>query len=244
MRERMTIYAQITDLHLDNEDPNINHLNSRANALALLNAIQEQNIERLILTGDIAETRNGVDWFLNEIDKRKFNYEVIMGNHDIEQAYIEKNIFKGTKSYYSRQSDGFLLLFLDSGENKIDQEQLDWIDEQLSHAASEVLIFVHHPVLDCGDTIMDKKYPLENRDEVLSVFTKANRKIAIFCGHYHVEEIVERGNIVQYVTPSALYQIKKYAAQIETESEAIGYRILSTDNGSYTTQVKYLEPHD
>jgi predicted phosphodiesterase len=46
---------------------------------------------------------------------------------------------------------------------------------------------------------MDKKYPLKNREEVLKILTKTNQKIAIFCGHYHREEIVEERNIIQYV---------------------------------------------
>lgn len=238
----MTIFAQITDLHIDNEDPDLKQIDTRANALAVLEVIQKQNIERLIVTGDIAESSSGMSWFLDQVNQRKFKFDLILGNHDDPQSYLENNRSGRAKPYYSVQVEGFLFLFLDSANNWIDQEQLVWIDEQLSQTKLAVLIFVHHPVLNCGDSTMDKKYPLKNREEVLKILTKANQKIAIFCGHYHREEIVEDRNIIQYVTPSTFYQIKKYSAELEVESEAIGYRILSIEHGNYETKVKYLEP--
>jgi Icc protein len=236
----MTVFAQITDLHIDTDDPDLKHVDSRANVLSVFDDIQKQNIEQIILSGDLSESKSGLSWLLNEINKRKFRYEIILGNHDDRQLYTEEKILSDTKIYYSRRSDGFLFLFLDSSENLIDPEQLVWIDEQLSHASEDVIIFVHHPVLDCGDSIMDKRFPLENREEVSKVLIKSNKKISLFCGHYHREEIVRYGNIIQFLTPSVLYQIKKYSSKIEIEGEAIGYRVLSTDNGKYETQVKYV----
>jgi 3',5'-cyclic-AMP phosphodiesterase len=235
----MTIFAQITDLHIDSTDPDLKHIDSRANALAVLDVIQKQNIERIIITGDIAESANGMNWFMDQVNKRGFKFDMVLGNHDA-RPNMEENDPGGSKTYYAVNSESFCFLFLDSGKNWIDQDQLIWINEQLSWAKQDVLIFVHHPVLNCGDSLMDKKFPLNNREEVFKILIKTNQKIAIFCGHYHREELVEYGNIIQYVTPSTLYQIKKYAVGIEVESEAIGYRILSIDNGSYQTKVKYL----
>lgn len=237
----MTIFAQITDMHIDNPDPELKHVDSRANVLTVLEEIRKQNIKRLILTGDLAESTDGIAWLLGEINKRKFEYEIILGNHDDAQIYKEEKIVRDTKAYYSRRSDGFLFLFLDSKDGFIDQEQLGWIDEQLSQAKENIIIFTHYPVLDGGDSIMDKRFPLKNRDEVAKVLAKSKLKIALFCGHYHREEIIRSENIIQYLTPSTLYQIKKYAPKIEVESEAVGYRILSFDNGKYETQVKYVE---
>jgi Icc protein len=237
----MTIFAQITDLHIDNTDPELKHIDSRANVLAVLNEIQKQNIKRLILTGDMAESADGIVWLLGEINKRDFEYELILGNHDDAQIYKEEKIVRAPKAYYSRRSDGFLFLFLDSKDGFVDQEQLDWIDKQLSPTKEDVIIFIHYPVLDGGDSIMDKRFPLRNRDEVAKVLTKSNQKITLFCGHYHREEIIRSGNIIQHLTPSTLYQIKRYSPKIEIESEAVGYRVLSFENGRYETQVKYVE---
>jgi 3',5'-cyclic-AMP phosphodiesterase len=237
----MIVFAQITDLHIDTDDPDLKHVDSRANALAVLDDIQKQNIEQIILTGDLSESTSGISWLLNEIDKRKFRYEIVLGNHDDVQLYTEEKILSNTRTYYSRRSDGFLFLFLDSSENLIDPEQLVWIDEQLSHASEDVIVFVHHPVLDCGGSIMDKRFPLKNREEASKVFMKSDKRISLFCGHYHREEIVRYGNIVQFLTPSALYQIKKYSPKIEIEGEATGYRVLSVDKGKYETQVKYVK---
>jgi len=237
----MTVFAQVTDLHIDSPDPDLKHIDTRANALAVLNDIQKQNIEQIILTGDLSESQSGITWFLDEITKRKFKYEIILGNHDDAQLYVQEKIVRNTKNYYSRQSDGFLFLFLDSKDGFIDQEQLIWIDEQLSHTSEDIIVFIHHPVLDCGDSVMDRRFPLKNRDEVAQIFSTSNKKISLFCGHYHREEVIRSGNIIQHLTPSTLYQIKKYSPGIEIESEAVGYRILSVNNGRYETQVKYVD---
>lgn len=236
----MTILSQITDLHIDNDVPELKHLDSRAQALAVLDDLQRQNIEQLVITGDIAETRSGVDWFLDQLDQRGFKYRLILGNHDLTQPYVEKKLLGNPQFYYALELEGFLVLFLDSANNHVDQAQLAWLDEQLFRAEREVLIFIHHPVLDCGGTLMDQKYPLKNRDEVLQILLKTNRKLALFCGHYHMEAVIEQGKLTQYVTPSTFYQLKKYSGRPEMDSEIPGYRILSLEDGKYTTEVKYL----
>jgi len=235
------LLAQITDLHLDNAAPDLKQLDSRAHALAVLDDLQKQNIAQLVITGDIAETRSGADWLFEELDQRGFKYKVILGNHDLAQVYYEKGLLSSSQPYFALELEGFHVLFMDSGNYLVDPQQLAWLEAQLSLTEREMLIFIHHPVLDCGKTLMDQRYPLKNRAELLEILLKSQRQIALFCGHYHTEAILTEGSLTQYVTPSALYQIKKHSTQVEIEGRAFGYRILSLENGKYTTEVRYLE---
>lgn len=236
----MTVLAQITDMHIDNDVTELKHLDPRANITRVLDILRLENIEALIITGDVAETYEGIDWFLEQVEDRGFQYHIILGNHDIRAPYLEKKIM-AEPPYYATIMNDFLVLFMDSADNWVDPLQLAWLDEQLSHTTRDILLFIHHPVLDCGATMMDQKYPLQNRDEVLRILSKTDHAISLFCGHYHTEEVVRLGNVTQYVTPSTFYQLQKYAAKPKIDNEQIGYRILSIENGKLETEVRYLE---
>ncbi len=56
----------------------------------------------------------------------------------------------------------------------------------------KLLFFTHHPIINCGDTIMDIKYPLENRDIILEKLINTEKEINIFSGHYHANHFVEK----------------------------------------------------
>jgi Icc protein len=237
----MMLLAQITDLHIDNEVPELQHLDARAQTLAVLDELRRQKVEELFVTGDIAETHSGAEWFVELLAQWGFQTRLLMGNHDLAEIYIKKGLLGHPKAYFALDQEGFRLLFLDSANYSVDQEQLAWLAAELAQAKDEILIFIHHPVLDCGQTLMDQRYPLKNRDQVLECLLQSQRKITLFCGHYHAEAVVEQGQILQYVTPAVLYQLKKYSTGLETEHETPGYRLLRLENGTFTTEVRYLE---
>lgn len=237
----MTLLAQITDLHLDQAVPELQHLDARARTLAVLDELHRQEITELLVTGDIAETRSGAEWFLEQLAQRGFQAHLILGNHDLAEVFIEKGRVGHPQAYFALEQDGFRLLFMDSASYRVDPAQLAWLTAELAQATQEILIFIHHPVLDCGQTLMDQRYPLKNRDQVLECLVQSQRKITLFCGHYHTEACLEQGLIRQYVTPAVLYQLKKYSTGLETEHETPGYRLLKLENGIYTTEVRYLE---
>jgi Icc protein len=236
----MKIIAQITDLHIDNDVDDLKHIDPRANMLAVLDAIQEQGISEIIASGDIAESREGTDWFFEQMHLRGLKYHIILGNHDLPELFTEKKVFSDSKPYYALEFEGQPVIFMDSASYRVDQEQLAWLEQQLSRLNQDVILFIHHPVLDCGGTWMDKRFPLQNRDEVVAALTKTKHKIALFCGHYHSEAIVVHENITQYVTPSTFYQLKKFSEIPAIEGDTFGYRVLTLENGNFQTEVKYL----
>jgi 3',5'-cyclic-AMP phosphodiesterase len=112
---------------------------------------------------------------------------------------------------------------------------------QLAAPTEDVVIFVHHPIFDCGGTAMDRLHFLENREEIQSILALAKCKITIFCGHYHIEHEQKAGNVNQYVTPSTLMQLKPFSKELETESEIPGYRLVELTSGAVQTETVYVK---
>lgn len=61
------------------------------------------------------------------------------------------------------------------------------------------MIFVHHPILDCGNSTMDRKSPLKNRDQVRQILENFAGEVTVFCGHYHNLHTQKAGNITQHL---------------------------------------------
>lgn len=118
------------------------------------------------------------------------------GNHDYQcdnlSSYLE---FFNRSRFYSFDSGEIHLVSLDT--NKIDQEQLSWLEEDLAKSASKVKVaFFHHPPFSSGivhggnEQVQEKFVPL---------FAKYAVKL-VFSGHEHNYERLEVGGITYIVS--------------------------------------------
>jgi Icc protein len=115
------------------------------------------------------------------------------------------------------------------------------LNETISRTNLDIIVFIHHPILDCGNSVMDIKYPLLGRTNIIRMLVESGKRVHIFCGHYHTDFTTVFKNIIQYVTPSTLYQLKMHSEKLEIESERIGYRIININGTVIETEVKYLK---
>jgi 3',5'-cyclic AMP phosphodiesterase CpdA len=136
--------------------------------------------------------------------------------------------------------EDFLVLYLDSSKGIIEQEQLKWLNDSLIKNQKDILTFIHHPIVDCGNTVMDRMYPLRNRSDVYNMLRDSGKKVYIFSGHYHWEQEVLAGNIKQYVTPSLLYQLDKNADILRIGSKNFGFRVINISMNKVETYVETL----
>ncbi|HOV14114.1 MAG TPA: hypothetical protein PK771_07515, partial [Spirochaetota bacterium] len=90
------------------------------------------------------------------------------------------------------------------------------------------------------NSLIDKMFPLKNRNILEDLLRKNTNPVFIFCGHYHNEYEVIKNNIKQYVTPSGIVQIKKDSNKLEIDSLKYGYRIIEINNNNICTFVKYM----
>ena len=235
--------AHLTDIHLDDRLAIAHSVDTRGHLRAVLADITRRSITEAVLTGDLGEPET-IDWLFAALSEAGIDCRVILGNHDDPADYRNRPalrpFFHGEGCYWADAGDGFLKLYLDSREGFIGPEQFDWISARCAGADRPLLIFIHHPVLDCGNTTMDRLFPLEGRDALRDLFLSVPQPVTIVCGHYHAAHETRLGNITQYVTPSTYLQLKKHGEFLEMDGVAFGYRLLELEDGFLHTATVQL----
>lgn len=238
--------AQLTDLHLDDSMAIANGVDTRANVVHVLADIRDRGIRDVVLTGDLGEAHT-IAWLANQLSVFGFSSRYLLGNHDRLADYAVLPGFAAATHmdgfYYGLHEDDFLQLYLDSGKYEIGSGQMAWLMSQCTDSDEPVLLFIHHPVLDCGNTPMDRFYPMHKRDILRDFLLSLRRPVHIVCGHYHTCHEQQQQNISQYVTLSTYVQLKKTGPLLEMDGRDIGYRILEVNAGtlrSWSVEVPLL----
>jgi 3',5'-cyclic AMP phosphodiesterase CpdA len=167
---------------------------------------------------------------------------IILGNHDKAESFrdlaLTGSLFRPGGLYYERLIEGTRCLFLDSSSAVIGREQFRWIQEQARKApGGRLVLFVHHPILDCGRTLMDRRYPLKNRDALRDFLDGLGLEVSVFCGHYHTNHEQRQRRITQYVTPSLFVQFRSQAESFQVESKETAYRLIEFDSSGVRTEL-------
>jgi len=233
----------MTDTHLNEDGPGEHGADAHKNWNTILSELAIQDPDQVIFGGDIGAFSAYPDFFEVLADFK--NLHVTPGNHDTS-AHVRQFfplLPNQSKSgfYASEEDNGLKWIFLDSSTDKISPEQMDWLRNELTSTNLDIILFIHHPIL-AVDSAVDRKYPLENREEVAQLLTLYGKPVTVFCGHYHIEDMVTDGNITQYVTPAVSYQIKKNTAGIEGDATYFGYRMIYIDGKKIETEVIVLYP--
>lgn len=219
-------FAQISDAHYSSAKTNTSYRLTAESGELLADAIEQvnetPNVDFVMFTGDMINTpyQKELMSFLTYANQLKYPWYAVYGNHDIcvggflsKQLYLDilnshnKN-FHFAKPYYTFvPKRGYRVIALDpiidtriTANGEISEEQLKWLDKQLSKSKNEVvLIFLHVPLVE---PLHSESHRLLNADEVLKVINKYKNPIAIFSGHYHTTKITKIGNVLHVSTPS------------------------------------------
>jgi Icc protein len=235
--------AYLTDTHLDEPGPGEHGADQHHNWQIVLADLTTRKIDRIVFGGDIGAFSAYPGFFESLTDYP--NLDVTPGNHDTsaQVRHFFPSVHSESGFYHSRKGSDFKWIFLDSSTDKISPQQMDWFETELRDCNQPILLFIHHPILFV-DTPVDRKYPLENRDELKKILLRHLHEVTIFCGHYHIEDETHDGNIHQYVTPAISYQIKKGTVEIEGDATYFGYRIIEIDAVKINTEVITLYPDE
>lgn len=233
----MHTIIQITDLHFDNNDPELKLLNPEGNFDKFLKYASKIPCDRIIVTGDAAEAEENLQTIISKLQGLCGNVKFVPGNHDTKDGF---KLLNQKTPYFMEYLEEFLVLFLDSSKGIIDSEQLQWLNDLMINSQKDILIFIHHPIVDCGNTVMDRMFPLINRGEVDNILQNTRKNIYIFCGHYHWSQEVQSGNMKQYVTPSLLYQLDKNADFLRIGSTNFGFRVINISKDKVASYVEIL----
>jgi 3',5'-cyclic AMP phosphodiesterase CpdA len=228
-------FAFLTDMHVQPEK------NATEGYLKAIEKVNELNPDFVITGGDLimdalGQTYGRSDSLYKIYIEANKNYEMpvynTMGNHEIFAIYGKSDVEKDhpeygekmyeqrlTSRYYSFDHEGWHFLILDSVEDTeeqsyigmVDEEQMEWIREELSKLdkSTPIVISTHIPLM----TIFMQKYYgalepnskgllVNNAKEVLDLFKGYNLKL-VLQGHLHtVEEIIVDGT--HFITGGAV----------------------------------------
>lgn len=237
----MSTIAFITDIHLDEVDMDSHGVDPYHNWQSILADMAKRKPDHVIIGGDMGAS-SAYLYFFKTLTDLNIQHHVILGNHDTytdaKHHYHEPLQGDHQELYYSFDKAGFRYVFLDSSANSVSADQLQWLSHQLD-TELEVLLFVHHPVLGV-DTPVDRLYRMQNRDQLRTLLEATGKMITIFCGHYHMPHQQNIGNISQYITPAASYQIVEKASKIQIAGNPFGYRLITITNGNIDTELVWL----
>lgn len=147
-------------------------------------------------TGDPRLFRRQLDLPYAELRKTRPLW-VTLGNHDVAVGHGAAQLdYLGLPALpYAKELPGVQLLFVDG--NHPDEEQGNWLDEQLSRSGAPFRVVVfHQPAYSCGyhgstDSVIDRWAPIFERHRVALVLN----------GHdHHYERFLSKSGVTYVVT--------------------------------------------
>ncbi len=185
----------------------------------VIERVNETDAELSLHVGDMYF---GDDWWAMSVEAQanRFNDAIedldiplypVMGNHDVRGSGWEvtrERIFHDDLTYYSFDKGDchFVILdaFMPGLENWISEEQMDWLEDDLSDTDKpHIFVFVHAPLYPVGGYFGEAlDTDLELRDRLVSLFIQYGVD-AVFCGHEHFYACFEYNGITQITTGGA-----------------------------------------
>lgn len=233
----MKLIAIVTDFHFDEAFPIEQGIDAHKNWQIILDDIKKRNVNQIHIGGDIGEKKSNFIFF-SELNYICIPYSLSIGNHDYydeaSKHFFRTNANNEQALYYTEEDETNLFIYLDSSSANISDTQLKWFEEKIQ-STKKITVFVHHPILPVN-TVVDKLYPLTNRDVLAEMLFKLHQPVTLCCGHYHLEHIQTIKNITQYLTPAVSYQVKPDTEEVLIDNKNFGYRLLLIRNDKIQTE--------
>jgi 3',5'-cyclic AMP phosphodiesterase CpdA len=245
-------FAFLTDIHLNNKAENCFQGFEKAIEHAKTNEAQfiitgGDNVDIDVLGNKKEEAEELYNKFKNTLDKSEIDIYPTMGNHDRykgadqDDKLYNHGMFEEyiSQSYYSFDYDGWHFIVLNSTQicnNNycIDEEQIDWLKNDLAQLKKEtpIVVSVHVPFLSVYYPVVDGEYKstdtFTNFKEVWDMFENNNLKL-VLQGHMHLYEEIKVKN-VQFITGGAVSAAWWGGSYYGTEE---GYLLVSINGDSF-----------
>ncbi len=242
--------AFLTDLHIGAVDEQPQGVNVRQNFLNALEFLVGLKPDCLVLGGDICYATGDpaiYQWVKQQVDKLPFPYYVISGNHDdptvMSGVFHKDHDLNDGELYYALPLEGRPALFLDSSKGIFSDTQWTWFrDYLLALRDNNVVVFMHHPPLPADAAFMDQKYPFRQSDKFMELVRELPCHVTVVCGHYHIEKVIQRGNLLVLITPSTFYQLRQDTPEFAVDHYEIGIREINLTTHGTNSTVYYLSP--
>lgn len=239
----MTRLIQITDLHIGQPGEKTFGVDVRANFVHILKEAARLKPDALILTGDLCFDKGDLyiyKWIHQQLTLLGVPFELIPGNHDdvsmMAVVFEKKQHLKTNEFYFSWETGGSEMIFLDTSTGTVSSKQLKWLAQKLQEKKGDLILFMHHPPILCGVAYMDNKYALQNRDDLQEILFAYPGKIHVYCGHYHIERTLYLNNLIVNITPSTFFQIDMHSAPFRVDHYRIAFRVIEWEGSGLLRQ--------
>lgn len=240
--------AFITDLHIGAEGEKPQGVDVRQNFLRALSQLEHIRPNCLVIGGDIcydAPDRAVYSWVKELLSSLPLPYYVISGNHDdsvmMAEVFNKTHDLEAAELYYALPLEGHPALFLDTAKGRLSERQWAWLREYLRALRdSNVLVFMHHPPVLADVEFMDRHYAFQQSEEFTELVRDLPCRVTVVCGHYHVEKVVQRGNLLTLLSPSTFYQMKQDTIEFGVDNYRVGVREINLTTHGLTSTVHYV----
>jgi 3',5'-cyclic AMP phosphodiesterase CpdA len=172
----------------------------------------------------------------------------VIGNHDVS-ATTKTEFLSGVgarpgEAYHSFDYSGVHFVVLDGNCHRdgndftpdacpwddawLSDEQLAWLDRDLTGAAGPTIVLCHEALCDADPDGLNESYILGNAAEARAIIERRGHVVAVLQGHYH-QGAVRITNGIPYVTFAAMV----VGPGVESNAFAI---VSLLDDGSLTTE--------
>ncbi|MFA6451314.1 MAG: metallophosphoesterase [bacterium] len=221
-------FVQISDDHFDPNSERVNLRPVKYSKDLLEDAIDQINnmdgVDFVIFTGDLTDTAYADlhVLFAEEANKLNVPWYWTTGNHDLSQSgqsFKRSEFLKLMNKYdkyvqpektcYSFSKAGIIFFSMDGANDTISmakgnfsKECLGFLDKELAaHSDIPAIIFQHFPLVYPA---VSESHEVINQAEYLDLLDKHPNVKALFSGHYHVEKIQTRNNVLHVSSPALI----------------------------------------
>ena len=175
----------------------------------------------------------------------------LMGNHDHRGAFnrvLRRDApAPDAPHYYAFDHDGHRFVALDSHEpgqagGAIDPDQVRWLDDDLArHRDRPTVVFVHHHPWPLGLSWIDSMR-VRNGEALMTLLAGHRQVRWVICGHVHMDQAIQRGDLTMLTTPSTCLQMSKVVQAGKALPGPPGFRIVDVAPEGLSTRVLHLRP--
>lgn len=242
MPEPLLNFVQFSDTHLSGDPAATDSPNSYTATRAIIAQINALPfpVEFVLHTGDAGnDPAAPADYapIREVLAELTVPFHIIAGNHD--DARWLTDVVAGRIAelpYYTFDHKGVRFICLSTPipkevHGRVGEEQLQWLDEVLSHAGiMPVVVALHHHPFPLGAKVLDG-YGLLDGEELHQVLVNSRAKIAcVLFGHIHETVITARDGILYTSVQSAWQQLRSWPGQTDIardESQVAGFNVVS-----------------
>jgi 3',5'-cyclic-AMP phosphodiesterase len=243
------LLAQVTDIHLfaqaDQQLLGLPTADSFAATIAQLQRLRPQ-LDFLLLTGDLSQDGTAASYDRLQTALAPLNLPTywLPGNHDdfaVMQRSLTKPPFLSDKSF---QAGDWQFILLNSAvpgcvHGQLPPESLDWLEEQLNHAADcPTVVSFHHPPFQVHSDWLDTSI-LQNPTDLFAVLDRHPQVKLVLFGHIHQAFHRQRRGIHYFGSPSTSIQFEPQSSHFSLDRQQPGFRLLELySDGTWQTEIR------